>query len=328
MPNKDFTDLLFDAGIPPNETMLLRHDQRGLAALKRGRDWFGSFMSIQRADRSPVRGGAKYAAQFVPGPALSNGSSTAVFVGMSQIYGRGPWDSSRLPRLWHKDDFKNPTHENEAVDFGWIDALSDRIGQLVDWGDAPRAWYQWAGARRKALISNQENALEEVLLGAPMSLILTEMERRTKASDYENAEINREIARNTEVLDREFQTSIRETRPAQPKFRVLLRSIQGDACAISATNVPDVLEAAHIIPFSEGRTCRDFISNGLLLRSDIHKLFDQLRLSIAPETMQVWLEPALREGHYGYLHGKEIETHDVRAALSEHYKRAVTKHPH
>lgn len=320
----DFTDLLFEVGIPPSETMLLRHDQRGLASLKRGREWFGSFISLQRGDRSPVRGGAKYAAQFVPGQPLPNGSATAVFVGMTQIHGRWPWDASHLPRLWKTDDTQKPHHDNEAVDFEWLDVLSDRIGLRVGWGYAPRSWYQWAGEKRKALIADNENALEQALSTAPLSLVLTEMDKRAKAAEYENAEIGREIARSPAVLDRDFQLCVREARPEQSKFRELLRRVQGDACAVTATNVPDVLEAAHIIPFSEGRSCRDFLSNGLLLRSDIHRLFDQCRLSINPATMEVWLEPNLRDGHYGKLHGKEIETHDVSAALSEHFKRSIS----
>lgn len=325
MQAKDFSDLLLEAGIPPGETMLLRHDQRGLSALKRGRDWFGSFISIQRADLSPVRSGARFAAQFVRGPALSNGSATAIFVGMTEVYGRWPWDSTRLPRLWLKDDVKNPKDENEAVDFGWLDQLSDRVGLQVNWGYAPRSWYQWADEKRKPLISGERNALAEALSTASMSLVLSEMDKRAKNAEYENAEIARELARNPELLAREFILALRETRPEQPKFRALLREAQGDACAITDTNVPEVLEAAHIIPFSEGRSCRDFVSNGLLLRSDIHKLFDRLLLSIDPKTMQVWLSPELRDGKYGVLHGKEIETHAAPLALAEHFRRSSNK---
>lgn len=321
MPDRDFTDLLLEAGIPPDETMLLRHDLRGLSALKRGRDWFGSFISIQRAGLSPVRSGARFAAQFVRGPALTNGSATAVFVGMTEVYGRWPWDSAKLPRLWLNNDVKNPKDDNEAVDFGWLGQLSDRVGLQVDWGYAPRTWYQRAGEKRKPLLSGQGNALAEVLSTASISLVLSEMDKIAKNAEYENSEIAREIARNPELLEREFISALREIRPEQPKFRALLRGIQGHACAITDTNVPQVLEAAHIIPFSEGRSCRDFVSNGLLLRSDIHKLFDRLLLSIDPKTMQVWLSPELRDGNYGDLHGKEIETHAAPLALAEHFRR-------
>jgi 5-methylcytosine-specific restriction protein A len=49
-------------------------------------------------------------------------------------------------------------------------------------------------------------------------------------------------------------------------FSVLYRLIYNEKCAISATNLPPVLEAAHIVPYQGVET--NHITNGILLRSD------------------------------------------------------------
>jgi 5-methylcytosine-specific restriction protein A len=46
--------------------------------------------------------------------------------------------------------------------------------------------------------------------------------------------------------------------------------IYNEKCAISATNLPPVLEAAHIVPYQGVET--NNITNGILLRSDFHGL--------------------------------------------------------
>ncbi len=52
-------------------------------------------------------------------------------------------------------------------------------------------------------------------------------------------------------------------------------------CAMTGESTLPVLEAAHIQPFSENG--RHALANGLLLRSDFHKLFDIGMLTITPD---------------------------------------------
>ena len=95
---------------------------------------------------------------------------------------------------------------------------------------------------------------------------------------------------------------IRERR-GQTKFRDVLRQRFNDECVVTGCRVVDVLEAAHISPY---RGPEDHNSqNGLLLRSDIHTLFDLDLLGINPETLSVELHPVLFL-EYGNLAGKRI----------------------
>ncbi|HJU22545.1 MAG TPA: HNH endonuclease [Casimicrobiaceae bacterium] len=52
-------------------------------------------------------------------------------------------------------------------------------------------------------------------------------------------------------------------------------------CAITGEHTLPVLEAAHILPFSEKGP--NHVSNALLLRADFHKLFDLGLVTVTPE---------------------------------------------
>ena len=61
-------------------------------------------------------------------------------------------------------------------------------------------------------------------------------------------------------------------RLGQGSFRVMVTDAYQRRCAITREKTLPALEAAHIQPFSENGPNR--VDNGLLLRSDIHRLFD------------------------------------------------------
>jgi putative restriction endonuclease len=75
-------------------------------------------------------------------------------------------------------------------------------------------------------------------------------------------------------------------------------------CAITDCNVIDVLEAAHIYPYRGPDTNK--ISNGLLLRADLHTLFDCLLIAIDPMTLKVIVSPQLLDSTYKRLHHRKI----------------------
>ena len=93
------------------------------------------------------------------------------------------------------------------------------------------------------------------------------------------------------------------TRRGQADFREKLLLAYESRCAITGCNVQEALEAAHIIPFSEEQNYA--LSNGILMRADIHTLFDIFLLSIEPATYRVRVAPSLVPS-YGELHGKQV----------------------
>jgi len=78
----------------------------------------------------------------------------------------------------------------------------------------------------------------------------------------------------------------------------------GGRCAVSGWDVSEVLEAAHIVPYLGEHTNRP--DNALLLRSDIHTLFDRGLLAIDAGTLRVRLSSALSLGPYSGFSDKPI----------------------
>ena len=93
-------------------------------------------------------------------------------------------------------------------------------------------------------------------------------------------------------------------RRGQERFRDDLIAAYNGRCAITGCSVLDVLEAAHIHPYRGPDTNK--VANGLLLRSDIHTLFDCGLLAIDSDTMTVLVAPQLRDSEYGVLHGRSL----------------------
>ena len=70
-------------------------------------------------------------------------------------------------------------------------------------------------------------------------------------------------------------------RLGQGAFRVLITDAYNRKCAVSGEKTLPVLDAAHIKPYDQSGP--HAISNGLLLRTDIHKLFDKGYITITEE---------------------------------------------
>jgi putative restriction endonuclease len=72
-----------------------------------------------------------------------------------------------------------------------------------------------------------------------------------------------------------------KVRLGQGAFRVLVTDAYNRKCAVTGEPTLPVLEASHIKPFSDSGP--NAVKNGLLLRSDIHRLFDVGYLTINSE---------------------------------------------
>lgn len=102
----------------------------------------------------------------------------------------------------------------------------------------------------------------------------------------------------------ELQQFARRVRAGQAKFRENLLRLYGESCAITGWGPAAVLEAAHILwHFKSGV---NDTGNGILLRSDLHTLFDEGLLRIDPERLVVVLDPSLEGTRYWDLDGAPL----------------------
>jgi putative restriction endonuclease len=103
-------------------------------------------------------------------------------------------------------------------------------------------------------------------------------------------------------------------RLGQGAFRVLVTDAYSRRCAMTGERTLPVLDAAHIKPFSESGP--HLVSNGLLLRSDLHILFDRGYLTVT-DSLHIEVSKRIKEEYengreYYALHGKSLVTLPLR----------------
>lgn len=162
--------------------------------------------------------------------------------------------------------------------------------------------------------------------------------RNTAAPNQNSNRILEDRSRNSEVLPQEdaypspedgnivddedqdqsaeFVMRAIRARRGQSAFRNTLRERYGDQCQISGCPILDVLEAAHIRPY---RTEADNApSNGLLLRADLHTLFDLDLLGIKPQDLTIHLHPRVARAYSFDQERLGANGHDLDQAALEY----------
>ena len=104
-------------------------------------------------------------------------------------------------------------------------------------------------------------------------------------------------------------------RLGQGAFRVLVTDAYERRCAITRERTLPVLEAAHIMPYSAGG--QHELTNGLLLRSDLHRLFDLGYLTIDPKERRVIVSRRIKEEFENGRDYYALQGHALRAPTDE-----------
>lgn len=103
-------------------------------------------------------------------------------------------------------------------------------------------------------------------------------------------------------------------RRGQPQLRQSLLVAYGHACAVTGCNAVDALEASYIIPYRGKYT--HHTSNAILLRADIHTLFDLGKIAVDTRTMTVVINDELINTSYRLLADRPL-----------HYPQDETQRP-
>jgi putative restriction endonuclease len=232
---------------------------------------------------------------------------------------------NRLPRYrcWEGHEFAAPTHE--TVDVTLYEAHSG--GSFVDAPDAVAV----NRIRRAAPRPSSQLSIEEVNVRTLEQDLLSAFPRTRSvlASFFQAGAIGREDAAEEAASaarhEAPFVGSISDTREAvlrsirqrrgQKKFRDSLFRRYGARCMMTGCALTDVLEAAHIWPYRG--EADNHPENGLLLRTDLHTLFDLDLIAVNPETLAIEVAPALMQIEtYAVLQGTRLgAAPGVRPAL-------------
>ena len=109
-------------------------------------------------------------------------------------------------------------------------------------------------------------------------------DRLERARFFDNEEVlpnQMQLGNGLDDSPRYRESILSKIRLGQGAFRIMVTEAYKGRCAVTGEHTLPVLEAAHIKPYSADGP--NMISNGLLLRSDLHKLFDAGYVTITPE---------------------------------------------
>lgn len=140
--------------------------------------------------------------------------------------------------------------------------------------------------------------------GVTQNLGVASEDRMLKASAQSIFDPSENFVEDPEHDNRKRSVASMVVRQGQGKFRKDLLLEYGNRCAISGCMVTEAIDAAHLTPYRGEYT--NNLQNGLLLRTDLHNLFDSGLLAIDPTEKTVIVAKRLQGSEYSACHGTKI----------------------
>lgn len=148
--------------------------------------------------------------------------------------------------------------------------------------------------------------------------LLTTLETRIRRPLL--TELRMLAAERTPLLEDEHQIKggyrnvIARSRIGQGKFREKLLERYGTSCFMTGKQPPQALDAAHLYSFADLHTHEDH--GGILLRKDLHALFDYKMISVNAGEHRIEVIPRLHQfPEYAQLHRRSLHTHPTEKQL-------------
>jgi putative restriction endonuclease len=186
--------------------------------------------------------------------------------------------------------------ENSNPTIGCIVLTNPIFFKQEDWIEVPSDW-------SKSIVQGKSYDTE--------SIEGNKLWRRVEGLITHSLSANQEKENQFTVADEQAKYGnpiLRKVRIGQGAFRVMVTDAYNRRCSITGEKTLPVLEAAHIKAYSESGP--HAISNALLLRSDMHKLFDGGYITITKDyTIEISrkIKEEFENGkEYYQYHGKEL----------------------
>lgn len=202
--------------------------------------------------------------------------------------------STQLMQVW----------ERRPDSLASIEAAAETLASLrwLSSGDADKTSFQHF--LNHALIQDLEDFLPRELYDSPAA-VSTSRELELLKEDR-----------------RELRAQFAVVRTGQRDFRALIWQRYGGTCCVTGCSIERLVEAAHIIPYRGAQT--DEQDNGLLLRVDIHRLFDDYLVSVDPERLLLVVSQSITDPAYKDLQGTrlfQLTPQPRKLYLEDHYRR-------
>ena len=228
---------------------------------------------------------------------------------------------------WRNDDATSEWYGHYVADMKHVKMLP-RFIPLSEARERFPAWGFLRQPRRSILVPSAfaEDFLTFCLRIDQMDAPPQQPEHIGRMEDLEQVRSQQEVGRafapaDLEDARRRILAAI-VLRQGQQAFREQLLVAYRQSCAVTGCDVVETLEAAHIVAYRGPDT--NHVTNGLLLRADIHTLFDLGLLAVHPTDYRLLVAGRLRGTAYEALDGQIIRLptndaeHPSREALEWH----------
>lgn len=173
--------------------------------------------------------------------------------------------------------------------------------------------------RSHAVHSGDINAMRPLDWSTFRTALVAKEAERAVARVSARAELSWDHERPVEFTQG-FQHSLVRVRRGQRQFREHLLAGQGQVCAFTGGAPARVLEAGHLYSYAQIGT--HFEHGGLMLRRDIHRLFDDGSLAVDPSTLRIDVTPQLA----GYDQYARLHDESLRIRLKDPQVDWLAKH--
>jgi putative restriction endonuclease len=189
--------------------------------------------------------------------------------------------------------------ENVNPTIGCIVLTNPIFFKKEDWIEIPQNW-------SNSIVQGKSYSTDEAIGAAIWDKLNLLLQKYFSAQDFEGQK-SQLILEEPEGTAYGFSI-LQKVRLGQGAFRVLVTDSYSRRCSITGEKTLPVLEAAHIKPYAESGP--HYISNGILLRSDMHKLFDSGYLTVTND-LTVEVSKRIKEEfengkEYYQYHGKSL----------------------
>jgi|GEM_PF-5377477 len=178
----------------------------------------------------------------------------------------------------------------DAIVSAWLIEGSTKLQQIL--GDHA---VDNDDSQKIATFFGTEQVIEKDLYERMQLLTALVEKRETYSAEFDHESVEDERL----VVARELVQ-----RQGQHFFRSMLLENYHHRCCVTGTAVTEILEAAHISPYLGVNS--NHPTNGLLLRADIHTLFDYGLLAIHENDYSILVSPRILDSVYRLLHGQSI----------------------
>ena len=232
------------------------------------------------------------------------------FDGAYRYYGKvlGRYDnSSAATAIWGESGDGEPAREllfflSEPI------ALTLPTGELRDYLPQPRGRFNQISddvmERIEGDFGSVERFFRHRLLNVNAGGPVLDMSGIIKLSEREQTRLYAFDPKSTKD-GRERIVETITMRRGQPKMRQSLLAAYDYTCAVTGCNAPDALEATYIIPYRGKYTHHS--SNGLLLRADLHTLFDLGKIAVDTRSMTLVISDELLDTNYRILADRPLK---------------------